>query len=197
MGRSPLRVIAIGAVVSAPLGLVDAGVIEFTDHDAWFAAVGPVTTITFTEFPSGTFVTNEYLSKNVLFTDGLDQIICCDDFIFPNDGAGLFGVTSISLEFTTPQAWIAVDFPGFAQISLFSGGQLIHTSSTFGTEPTGNFAGLISTELFDAALISDPVGGDVFIDDLHFGVPAPGAAWLLVAAVVYSGARRRRSPWPR
>jgi hypothetical protein len=163
---------------------------EFTDRDAWFDAVDLMTTIGFTEFPNGTFVTDHYEELGVLFTDGVDVIVCCGDN-FPNDLAGLNGVGSISLEFTTPQAWIALDFPGFAQFSPFSQGELIYTSSMFGADPVGNFAGLISSQLFDAAILIDPADDAIFIDDLHFGVPAPAALWLLGLAALRPARRRR------
>ncbi|MCH8166014.1 MAG: PEP-CTERM sorting domain-containing protein, partial [Planctomycetes bacterium] len=93
------------------------------------------------------------------------------------------------LSFTTPQAWIGVDYPGLLRIELFSAGRLIFTSNTHG-KFLGNFLGLISTELFDAAVLIDPAG-DVFIDDLHFGVPAPGAVFLFGLAALCARRRRR------
>jgi hypothetical protein len=169
-----------------------AGVLEFTDRDAWFAAVGQVTTIGFTEFPAGTQLTNQYDELGVLFTDGLD-IVLRDDyyFHFPNDGAGMNSVGSTTLAFATPQYSIAADFPGFIQFTLFSSGVAIYTSSPFGLLPVGNFAGLVSSQPFDAALISDPFGDNAFADDLHFGVPAPGALWLLAATAFCSAGRNR------
>lgn len=192
--RSTERILA-AAALSALVGPTTSGlaaVLEFTDRAAWFAAAGQVTTIGFTDFPHGTHLTTQYDELGVLFTDGLDVVLCCDDHVFPNDGAGLNSVGSTTLAFTTPQNSIAVDFPGDVQFRLFSGGALIYTSSPFGFGGIGNFAGLISSQAFDVALISCPVGGDAFIDDLHFGVPAPGALWLLGAAAFAPPGRKRR-----
>lgn len=188
-GKRELAAAAIAALLG-PAGASLAGVLELTDRDAWFAAVDRVTTIGFTDFPDGTFITNQYDELGVLFTDGLDVILCCGQG-FPNDGAGLYGVSSTSLAFTAPQNWLAADFPGDVQFRLFSGGALIYTSSQFGFGGVGHFAGLISSQPFDAALISDPVDDEVFFDDLHFGVPAPGVLWLLGAAAICPARRRR------
>ena len=85
-----------------------------------------------------------------------------------------------------------MEFPGNVRFQLFSNEELIYTSSVFGLEPTGNFAGLLSTETFDAAVILDPFDEFVFIDDLHFGVPAPGTLWLLAFLGLSSASGRRR-----
>ncbi|MCZ6735484.1 MAG: hypothetical protein O7C65_06815 [Planctomycetota bacterium] len=160
---------------------------EFTNKDEWIAAVGRFTTIDFTGFPQGTFITDQYADLGILFTDGNDSIAFAGSFI--NDGVGLDGNGDISVSFDTPQAWIGVDFPGFLTIELFSAGNLIHTAE-FGSAGAGNFGGLISSKLFDAAVLIDPLD-QVAIDDLHFGVPAPGALWLLGVAALLPRRRRR------
>ena len=164
---------------------------EFTEKDSWIAAVGRFTTIGFTGFPDGTFITDQYANLGVLFTDGFDNIACCSKNTFPNDGAGLDGHSAIHLSFDSPQAWIAVHFPGDVQIDLFSGDILLSTS-VFLPGGVGNFGGVISTQLFDTVVISDPSVGDVFIDDLHFGVPAPPTLALLALASLFSPRSRRR-----
>ncbi|MCH8152483.1 MAG: hypothetical protein IH830_08940 [Planctomycetes bacterium] len=166
---------------------------EFTDKDEWMAAVGDFTTIGFTGFPDGTFITDQYADLGVLFVGGNENIFV-NDFLFPNDGAGLDdgGFTPIAVSFDTPQAWIAVDFPGLVQFELFREGELIYTSSEFGVGGVGNFAGLVSSELFDLAVIDDPSDSSVVIDDLHFGVPSPGALWLLGLSALRPRRRRDR-----
>ncbi len=161
-------------LLSAP---AQAGVQEFTDKDEWIDAVGKFTTIDFTGFPEGTFITDQYADVGVLFTDGNDTINVSD--VYLNDGSGLRGSGIITLAFDLPQAYIAVDFPGFLTIDLYSRGELIYASRMFGVGGAGNFGGLLSSQLFDAAVLSDPADGFVFIDDLHFGVPAPGTLTLL------------------
>jgi hypothetical protein len=169
-----------------------AGVVEFTDKDEWFAAVGDVTTIDFTGFEKGTLITDQFEELGVVF-NGLGHFIVQSRGF--EDGWGLHRVgdpsNPIDLFFTRPQLWIAVDFPGFVQFELFNDGKLLFTSSLFGGGGHGFFAGLVSTELFDAVLITDPTG-DVFIDNLHFGVPAPGTLALLGLAAALPSRRRRR-----
>ena len=103
----------------------------------------------------------------------------------------MYGNGNISVVFDTPQAWIGVDFPGALQIELFAGGRLIYTSGIFGVGGVGFFAGLVSSDLFDAAVLIDPIGVDAEIDDLHFGVPAPGAVFLFALAALGLRGRRR------
>ena len=162
---------------------------EFTDKDEWISAVGDFTTIDFTGFPGGTFITDQYADLGIVFTDGNDSIHFTPSFI--NDSWGLDGNGNISVSFDTPQAWIGVDFPGFLTIELFSAGKLIHTAE-FGFGGVGNFGGLVSSELFDAAVLMDvPAEFEAEIDDLHFGVPAPGAVFLFGLAALCARRRRR------
>ena len=163
------------------------GVVEFFDKEEWEAAVGAFTTIDFTGFPDGIFITNQYADLGILFTDGNDSIDVNGAHV--NDGWGLDGFGNISVSFDSPQAWIGVDHPGFLSIELYSEGRLFFTSNIYGGG-VGNFLGLISSKLFDAAGLIDPLG-DAFIDDLHFGVPAPGALWLLAVAALLPRRRRR------
>ena len=176
------------SVVAWTVNVTQAGIVEFFDYEEWQAAVGRFETIPFTGFPQGTFITDQYADLGILFTDGNDSIAFAGSFI--NDGVGLDGNGNISVAFDTPQAWIGVDFPGDLQIELFSQGELIYTA-VFGFGRVGNFGGLISSELFDVAVLIDPIGVDAEIDDLHFGVPAPGALWLLALAALLPRRRRR------
>ena len=172
--------------------LVSGGFVEeFTNKDEWIAAVGQFTTIDFTGFPDGTFITDQYVDLGILFSGGNEHIFLNQGFI--NDGAGLNSgfFTDIVMEFGTPQLWIAVDFPGDVQFELFREGVLIYTSSEFGIGGVGNFAGLVATDPFDMAVILDPTGGTANVDDLHFGVPSPGALWLLAVAALLPRRRRR------
>ncbi len=146
-------------------------VLVFFDRAEWEAEAGPFTTIRFTEFPRGTFITNHYADLGVLFTDGNDAIFHTKSF--ENDGAGLDGNGRISLSFAMPQHVLAVDFPGAVRFELFDGDTLIYQSLGYGGGGVGFFVGLVSTEPFDRAILIDPVDDFVFIDDLHFGPPCP------------------------
>ena len=187
--RERIGLMALG--LSAGFGdrVAVGGVIEYVDRAKWEAAVGDFTTIDFTGFPGGTFITDQYADLGILFTDGNDSIAFAGSFI--NDGVGLDGNGNISVSFDTPQAWIGVDFPGFLSIELYSEGRLFFTSNLWGGG-VGNFLGLISSDLFDAAVLLEGAPGlEADIDDLHFGVPTPGALWLLALAALFSRRRRR------
>ena len=169
--RQNERLLVALALLSAQPA-VHSDVLEFHDKDAWIAAVGEFTTIDFTGLPGGTRITDQYADFGVLFTDPTDFVVCCGGPSFPNDGAGLAGNNGIELEFDSPQAWIATDHPGRLAFALFSNGELIFTSGRFGGGGVGFSGGLISSQLFDTAVIFDPFFNNVTLDDLHFGVPA-------------------------
>ena len=185
---TPVIKALVGAVLMS--ASTHGGVQEFTDKDEWIFAVGEFTTIDFTGFPDGTFITDQYVDVGVVFMDGDDNIRFSPTG-FPNDQWGIDGNTAIHLSFDSPQAYIAVDYPGGMKFELFSEGRLIYTSSGFGLGGVGNFAGVLSTDLFDGALLYDWVLGSVFVDDLHFGVPAPGSLVLLALGAL---TQRRRRP---
>lgn len=189
--RLTFRLLVLAAL-ACPALPAHAGVTEFSDRAEWEAAVGAFTTIDFTGFPAFTIITDQYQDLGVTFTDGNDVTFFTPSFV--NDNWGLDGNGDIHLSFDRPQVWIGVDFPGVVRVLLFSGGELIHFSSFFSAGPdgVGGFAGLVSTELFDAAVILDPFDDAVFIDDLHFGVPAPPSLALLALGAAWFGRRRRR-----
>lgn len=169
-----------------------ATVTQYSNNSAaWESAVGDFTTIDFTGYPQGTFITNQYEALGILFTDGQDVISQAGSY--HNDGWGLTGAfQSISVAFDSPQSWIGVHFPGIVQFKLYNEGQLLYTSSEFDPPGIFGFAGLASTVPFDAATIFDP-SGNVNIDDLHFGppIPGPGALTLLTLAALSMRSRRR------
>ena len=146
------------------------GVEEFDDKDEWIAAVGEFTTIDFTGFEVGTFITDQYADLGILFTDGNDSIHNTCSYV--NDCWGLDGNGDIAVAFDTPQLWIGVDFPGILRIELYRDGRLFYVSNDYGVG-VGQFVGLLSTESFDAAVLID-AAGEAEIDDLHFGPPGPG-----------------------
>ncbi len=185
--KSTLTFALLGALLIS--ASAHGGVQEFTDKDEWIDAVGEFTTIDFTGFPEFTIITDQYQDLGVTFTDGNDVTFFTPSFV--NDDWGLRGNGDIHLSFDRPQGWIGVDFPGAIRILLFSGGELIHFSSIFAADPVGGFGGLVSSDLFDAAVILDPFDDAPFIDDLHFGVPAPGGLMLLALAGICPRRRRR------
>ena len=185
----PQHLAAACVFCAIPLALpVSAGVIEFTDKDEWINAVGEFTTIGFTGFEIGTFITDQYADLGILFTDWNDSIQFSPT-AFPNDEWGLDGNGDIAVAFDTPQLWIGADFPGILRIELYRDGRLFYVSKDYGVG-IGLFVGLLSTKPFDAALLID-AAGEAEIDDLHFGVPAPGTLPLLALGALWTRRRRR------
>ena len=82
---------------------------EFTDKDDWIVAVGDFTTIGFTGFPGGTFITDQYADLGILFTDGNDSISPFDPITYPEDGWGL--------ESSSPNAWTSASEAAGSAIS--------------------------------------------------------------------------------
>ena len=185
--RDILLSAAVVGVLATPALAIE--VQEFTDKAAWEAAVGEFTTITFTELPENTWVTDQYADLGVLFTGDSDSIR--HGSWFQNDGVGLDGNLEIRLEFDVPHRWIAADFPGLVDYKLYRDGEFLYRSDEFGSGAIFSFGGIISSEPFDMVIIDDPVDSAPFLDDLHFGIPTPGAMPLLLFPLLTPRRRRR------
>ena len=175
-------------IVSAQSGFADVNV--FTNSTQWQSAVGDYSTIDFTGFSNNTVITDQYEDMGILFTDGLD-FIYHNNNIFLNDGIGLRGGIphSITIDFTVPIQWIAMDFPGRLWVELYFKGRLTYNAGPFGSSGPGHFAGFQSTQPFDKVRLFNAAASEANIDDLHFGPPIPAPGVLALAA---TGARRRR-----
>lgn len=188
--RNTVRALFVACASSASC---NAAVTEYNNNRAaWLSAAGPHSRIDFTGFVENTNITTHYASLGIVFTDGVDRIHMNPGFL--NDQWGLNGAfDEIAVAFSAPVRVIAVDHPNNVAFRLYWQGQLTYTSSNFNHGGVGHFAGLISDQPFDAAVIYDPANG-VFIDDLYFGppIPAPGALGLLACAAVIRRSRRRR-----
>jgi len=164
-------------------------VIEYLEKAEWELAAGDYTTIDFTGFAEGTVITDQYADLGVLF--GSDIVGHLSGL---PDGAGLFGgggaSSAIEIWFAQPVTGVATDFLGDVLIELYSGNDLVYTSSYFGY--FSKFGGLVSTEPFDAAKILDPFDSEVFIDNLYFAPPIPGPSALGLLGVAFVGIVRRR-----
>lgn len=186
-----LTVLAFSSLASPASG----GVTLYWDSpDTWQNDAGPYSTVDFIDVPNNSVVTTQYSHLGVTFVEGDDRARNFDFETFLTDGAGLDGNLSISLSFTQPMNYLAMDYPGGMRIKLFSDGSLFYTSPIippgFGV---GNFAGIVSTQSFDTVLLYDSLpGSDVYLDNLHFGapIPAPPTAALLSLSLMTS--RRRR-----
>ena len=163
----------------------------FYDFEGWEAAIGDYTTIDFTGFENGEVLSDQYADLGVVSPTG-NAVIRRQTLAFPTDWWGVsstFG-PGINLAFDTPQRWIAADFPGDIAFRLFSDEVFVEEVRVWGGG-AGNFGGIISDVSFDRVEIIDFVDGIVLVDNIYFGVPAPGAIGLLTLTLLV-GPRRRR-----
>jgi hypothetical protein len=182
--------IVLAACLAAISGsIVSADVTEYIDKQDWEAAAGSWSTADFTGFPDNTPIDEQYADLGVHFVDGYDFVVHGSSYV--NDGAGLDGNEYVDLVFDAPMYSIAADFPGFLAVDLYFEGEFFYRSSYFGGSGIGWFGGLVSTEPFDRAVISD-YDENVAIDDLHFGPPIPVPSALSMFAAGLLSARRRR-----
>lgn len=171
--------------------------------DQWFANAGAYSTITFTEFPYGTLIAEQYASLGIHFVEPLGNWIYGSDVngtdLFVQDGWGLHGENSIDMRFDTPMRGLAVYYPGIVKAQFFSGDQLVYSwTQNFGGG-SNKFGGFFGETSFDRVVFKNaqnpPPWGDVYpvkFDNLYFTtVPAPGAATSLLGVVAIARRRRR------
>lgn len=188
-------IVRIVLVMLALAGRASASVTEFTNRAEWFAAIGGLQqsqTISFLGFPRGTLLNDQYADLGVTFPDGNDYVANSSSFLL--DGAGAFSLFGpITIQFDEPVSSIGVHFPGALVIELYLNDALVYTSSAFGGAGEGFFGGIVSSQPFNSAHLSDP-SGDVFVDTIHFGLTIPGpasVASLLIGGVLLCRSRRR------
>jgi hypothetical protein len=168
-----------------------ASVVEFTSFTDWEQAAGLYTSIGFDEVPPNTFLSDQYADLGINFPDGNDVAICCSFETFPFDGAGVDCNPDTLVEFAQPMNAIGMQHLGIAQIQLFLDRTMVYESRTFiDFGNPGEFAGIISEQPFDSALLLDPIASPLFFDNLHFGPPIPAPAALSLLAL--AGLRRSR-----
>lgn len=191
MNRITPAVAILCATASASAGLQMFG---HAERDAWFDSVTNLTKIDFV-LEHGTHITDQYADLGVIFTDEFNFIgessgtFLRDDFGIVSNWPGQDG---FHLEFDTQQLWLASDHPGPIEYVLSLNGLAVGTG-TFYQSGLDQFAGVISDQPFDAVIIRDPTGSDVLMDDLYFGVPAPGAGVVLLMGLAVGSNRRRPS----
>ncbi len=165
-----------------------------TFGDWWSAASSP-TTIDFTAFPQGTWVTDQYLDLGVTFTSADPDIIVFGEQTFLLDGVGINGLSQVQMTFASPTFAFGYHHPGIHGIQLWSGSTLLYASPALGQSGMFDFSGVTTTTPFDRVVIV-PVSlqGNVSIDNIYFSsVPAPGAISLLGVGSFMLGPRRRRT----
>ncbi len=193
-----VRFIAALVVLGVPTDAAVAGIIfSSTDKHEWSSFVSnQFTTIGFTgDYLQ--FVTEQHAAVGVHFTDGDDYGIKQNNFL---DGYGIKGSCcgggSVTVEFDTPQLWIAANYLGSLQFTLYDGDVPIDSKWTFVPGVGNKFFGVASNVAFNKVVIEVAGGaGLTVIDDLHFGgpIPAPGVLGAFVGAAGLSRGGRRRT----
>jgi hypothetical protein len=132
------------------------------------AAGGNLATITFTEVPVGTVVTDHYLGLHAQFTDA-DDVTLVNASSYPTDNIGVNGNGRVHLRLTEPAIAIGSDYPGALTIELWDrqGGTLLYTSSSFGGSGAGFFGGVVSTTPFTFVVLRDWVDDLVYLDNIY------------------------------
>ncbi|MDZ4829492.1 MAG: hypothetical protein SGJ09_04745, partial [Phycisphaerae bacterium] len=179
---------------------------DFVTYDslsAWQQVAPSSTVLDFTGFTNNTFITDQYASLGVLFTDVDANIIQNASFTYLLDGSGLYGSCSAELNFDQPMrafgAWNLTNMT----VRAYLGRQLVYQGALInGVNFGGEFNGIVSTgTTFDRVHVYGPTTmnppyfcGGMNFDNFWFStVPAPGAvAVLAVGSVLGRPARRRR-----
>ncbi len=190
--QTTLAAIAVGAMaVSA-----HADFTAYEDFDAWQDASGPFTTLTFTEFEHGTHLTDQYSEFGATFPNGGMNHFVIEAESF-GDGHGLQGQDgTVTIDFDEPQAWLGHTHFGLGGIELYDGDELVYANDDFGASGGPWFSGVVSTDqLFDRAVLFKPEGSFpvIWVDDITYGIPAPGGVAALALAGLLGGSRRRRA----
>jgi hypothetical protein len=189
----------LAAAIAAIAGPASGAIVHYTNKAEWEAANGGHTFIDFQGWQTGTHITDQYAPLGVSFVGG-SEYVQNNWSKFPIDGWGLTGGFQgatpliITAQFDAPRAAVGVNFIGSMQFTLFLGNAEVGASDWFTQGFTGNFAGIISTVMFDKVTFKNPVTGVSNIDNLFFGAAIPAPASLALFALLGMSAARRRRP---
>jgi hypothetical protein len=195
MPLSTFRSTLLACALTAFAGASQAGLMTFTDRDAFLQATGPVHAITFAELADGTVLGNQYLSLGIQFGDGTPDTVL-DDGAF-RDGKGYADNGYSLMSFSAPIHHFAVDFPGAQEMRLtYEDGS--QETVEFGGSGLDLFGGVISTGL-GITLISlrDFVDSLGFVDTIYLqGSPSqpvslPSSAALAGLGLLALAGKRR------
>jgi hypothetical protein len=169
----------------------------FKVKSQWEAAAGPYDTMTFADVgEEWTFLSDQYVDKGVLFTDG-DDHTWMSASLFVNDGWGVrdnpgLDLGFIEFTFLEPQHWISAEFAGALRFELYMNEELV-AMHEFNDAGVGNFAGIVSTEAFNKVKLRDHFDGVIYVDDIHFGtIPTPATPAFLIGGLLAMHSRQRK-----
>lgn len=189
---------SLAVFASLACGVAEAhGGFTWFNNDAagWQSAASAYTTCSFTEFPHNTYITDQYASLGVLFTNPGPNVVHAGDFQgFPLDGFGIDGNGGIELTFSEPAFAVSAHGPDLWMLKAYLGQSLVY-ASPWHLPTAGGFAGFVSTTPFDRVQFVGINGGsidDIYVDNIYFStVPSPPAIAALTIGALARGRRRR------
>ncbi|MFO0828233.1 MAG: hypothetical protein U0572_08790 [Phycisphaerales bacterium] len=167
----------------------------------WSSVATGYTTVGFTDLGMYEPVApDRYADLGVLITDPEGNLGEINPYAFPIDGHGIWGGCVTEFTLLTPSHAFASRFPGLMHAWLYSGATLVaaFSSAAFGGGGADQFAGFVSSELFDRVVFTGfgslppfPCD-DVLFDDIYFSVvPAPSVLAVGAIAMLVGRGRRR------
>jgi hypothetical protein len=191
--QESIRLLIVGMPILACTSIGSASFTTYTNFDAWKSATGNTYTTLDFVFPQPVLLTTQYLSLGVSFP-AQEEVAAPLGAAFPLDGWGIWGAgladNDIHLKFATPQKWIAAHYPGKVSYQLISNGAVIFTSLPFSAPGLSDFYGVVSELEFDEVKLINP-SGQLYVDNIYFGIPTPGAMAVLAGGFLRSRRRRR------
>jgi hypothetical protein len=193
--QESIRLLIVGVPILACTSIGNASFTTYTNFDAWKSAAGNTYTTLDFVFPQPVLLTTQYIGLGVLFPEG-EEVAHTLPASYPLDGWGVKGApladNDIHIQFATPQKWIAAHYPGKVSYQLISNGAVIFTSLPFSAPGANDFYGVVSELEFDEVKLINP-SGELYVDNVYFGIPTPGALAVLGLGIVSPRRRARRA----
>ena len=191
--QESIRLLIVGVPILACTSIGSASFTTYTNFDAWQPATGNTFTTLDFVFPQPVLLTTQYIGLGVLFPEG-EEVAHTLPASYPLDGWGVKGApladNDIHIQFATPQKWIAAHFPGGVAYQLMSNGSVIYSSPSWGSPGLSDFFGVVSQLEFDEVKLIN-FSGELYVDNIYFGIPTPGALAVLAGGFLRSRRRRR------
>ncbi len=192
--------IVLGLAVTAA-GRVEAGVVTYTDIDAFLAAADDAREIDFETLPdgspsvSGTEITPEfnYTGQGVTFSSAAPplRILLTGELFYLTAGIASEPRNWIIADLVTPAWAVGVAFPGSTTLSVFDTKEHLLGSIDHGGSGVGFFAGIVSDEPIAFATADSGTSGEVIGSFLFTPVPEPTTLVMVGVCTVILFLRRR------